>query len=286
MLTGIVPNGIHDMPVERYIRRAWAMLPPHALRDAFKRRDVKINGARVRADAPVAQGDRIQIFLPDAFLPEPIQTVFNDGHLLACVKPQGLPVDVDSDGIGEDTLLTRIRKIAPDAMLCHRLDAQTGGIVLAAADSNTLRRAEETFKQHALQKTYLAIAKGGFKKREEVLNGYLVKNARESLVRVSLKSVPNAKEIQTRYCVIADDGMLAYLELEPITGRTHQLRAHMAFIQHPLIGDDKYGSRNLNRDIGGGLRLWCASVRIAPNSPLTEYRSQIFTAPKPDWWEI
>ena len=262
------------------------MIPAHGLRDAFKHRDVKVNGERVGEKEIVAAGDRIQLFLPDKYRPQPIQTVFNDGFLIACVKPQGLPVDVDQDGIGEDTLLSRAQALFPSAQLCHRLDAQTGGMVLLANDPDTLARAEETFKMHALQKKYLAVCKGGFAKREDTLTDYLIKDSGQSLVRVISKSRPGAKEIKTHYRVIEDCGSLAYVELEPITGRTHQLRAHLASIQHPLIGDDKYGDRTLNRTFPGQLRLWCESVRIEKESPLTNYRGQVFAAPKPDWWEI
>lgn len=167
MLTSEAPRGANAMPVGRYVRRAWPMIPAHAFRDAFKRRDVKINGSRANESDPgFPRGDQIELFLPDRYLPDAPEISFDDGKLIACVKPQGLPVDVDSDGIGADTLLSRIRRIHPDAQLCHRLDAQTGGLVLAAADGETLARAEETFKLHAIQKTYLALAKGGFRRAE------------------------------------------------------------------------------------------------------------------------
>lgn len=285
MLVNEAPGGINRMPAGRYVRRAWPMIPAHALRDAFKRRDVKINGVRAREDDFVSAGDRIELFLPDRYLPEPVQTVYDDGCLIACVKPQGLPVDVDADGIGADTLLSRLRQLHPGAQLCHRLDAQTGGLLLAAADADTAARAEETFKIHAVQKTYLAIAKGGFARREGVLNGYLIKNARDSRVRVIDSVAPGAKRIETRYRVIEDTGELARVQLEPVTGRTHQLRAHMASIGRPLIGDDKYGDRELNRKWGGMLRLWCESVRILQESPLDEYRGRTFACSAPEWWK-
>ena len=285
MLTSEAPRGANAMPVGRYVRRAWPMIPAHAFRDAFKRRDVKINGARANESDPVSAGDQIELFLPDRYLPDAPEISFDDGKLIACVKPQGLPVDVDSDGIGADTLLSRIRRIHPDAQLCHRLDAQTGGLVLAAADGETLARAEETFKLHAIQKTYLALARGGFRRAEGTLSGYIVKNARDSRVTVINHNAPGAKRIETRYRVIEDCGAFARVQLEPVTGRTHQLRAHMASIGHPLVGDDKYGDRDLNRKFGLPLRLWCESVRILKESPLAEYRGQTFASPKPDWWK-
>ena len=77
---------------------------------------------------------------------------------------------------------------------------------------------------------------------------------------------------------------IARVELEPVTGRTHQLRAHMADFGHPLVGDDKYGDRALNKAEGGGLRLWCGEILILQESPLERYRGMRFEAPEPEWW--
>lgn len=284
MIRHQVPESVGATPLERYLRRAWPMVPAHAVRELLKRRDVKVNGARCGQDAAVRGGDELLIYLPDKYLPGPAELAYSDGALLAAVKPQGLPVDVDQDGVGEDTLLNRLRRNCPAAQLCHRLDAATGGLVLAAADDETLAQALETFRTHALRKRYLALAKGGFARREGTLRAWLVKDARRSTVRVEYREIPNAKPIETRYRVLDERGGVAKVELEPVTGRTHQLRAHMADFGHPLLGDDKYGDRGLNRTHGGALKLWCAEIRIGEESPLKRYRGMRFEAPEPEWW--
>ena len=285
MIKHVIPGHVQPIALEKYLRRAWPMLPNHAVRDLMKKRDVKRDGQRLGAEDSVCGGDELVVYLPDKFNPAPAQFVFDDGRLLAAVKQQGLPVDVDQDGIGADTLLTRIRAKYPSAQLCHRLDAATGGLVLAAVDDAVCEQALETFKEHALHKKYLALAKGGFSKREGTLKAWLVKDAKRSTVRVVHREERNAKPIETRYRVIDERNGIARVELEPVTGRTHQLRAHMADFGHPLLGDDKYGDRALNKNAPGGLCLWCAGLSLNKDCPLADYRGQKFESPLPAWWE-
>lgn len=284
MIEHEIPAGVRPMAAERYVRRAWPMLPGSAVRRLFQRRDVKRGGVRLGADDAVAGGDRLTLYLPDAWTDFTIETVFDDGRLLAAVKPQGLPVDADQDGVGADTLLTRLRRVHPSARLCHRLDAATGGLVLAAMDDETEAKALQTFRDHALQKTYFALAKGGFERPEGVLRAYLLKDAAKSLVRVVHAPRPGAKPIETRYRAVDERDGIARVELEPVTGRTHQLRAHMADFGHPLLGDDKYGDRALNKRAPGSLRLWCGRLSLNRDCPLADYRGRVFAAPPPDWW--
>lgn len=284
MIRHVVPEGVRAMPVEKYVRRAWPLLPNHALRDLIKKRDVKVNGVRMGQGTCVRGGDELLIYLADKFLPGAAELTFDDGRLAAAVKPQGLPVDVDQDGVGADTLIARIRMKYPEAKLCHRLDAATGGLVLAALDGEVEAQALETFKEHCLKKRYLALAKGGFEKKEGVLKAWLVKDAKAATVRVVHREARGAKAIETRYRVVGESGGVARLELEPVTGRTHQLRAHMADFGHPLLGDDKYGDREINKKFPGGLKLWCAELEMGRDAPLADYRGMRFSAPEPEWW--
>ena len=284
MTEHIIPRAVPPMPLERYLRRAWPMLPGHVLRALIRRRDVRVNGARADGSAAVRGGDRLTVYADDKWLsPEP-EILWTDERLIASVKPQGLPVDVDRDGIGEDTLLSRIRRRWPGAQLCHRLDAATGGIVLAAADDAVLAQALEAFRAHRVQKTYHALAAGRFERDGGTLHAWLLKDARRSTVRVVHRPQPGALPIETRYRVDGEaaDGIWR-VRLEPVTGRTHQLRAHMADLGHPLLGDDKYGDRTVNRRFGVGLCLWHARLDIPADSPLVDYRGWTFASPAPDW---
>ena len=149
MTAHTVPAGVPAMPLERYLRRAWPLVPPRVLRDALKKKDVRINGARSGSGDTVRGGDALAVYLDDKWLqPEP-EILFSDDRLIVAVKPQGLPVDVDRDGVGADTLLTRLTRRWPGARLCHRLDAATGGIVLAAADDVAAFARREGLTGHA-----------------------------------------------------------------------------------------------------------------------------------------
>ena len=281
-----VPGGVPAMPLERYLRRAWPLLPGHALRAMLKKRDVRVNGAKADGGATVRGGDTLTLYADGALLaPEP-EILWSDDKLIVAVKPQGLPVDADRDGVGADTLLTRIQRRWPEARLCHRLDAATGGIVLAAAADEVWQQAFEAFRDHAgLEKRYRALAFGRFERASGTLDAWLAKDARRGEVRVLHRAAPGAKPIRTRYWAGDEVAPGLYnVELEPVTGRTHQLRAHMADFGHPLLGDDRYGDRAANRRFPGArLCLWHERLTVAKDSALVEYRGRRFEAAAPEW---
>ena len=280
-----VPQGVAATPLEKYLRRAWPLLPGRVLREALKKRDVRVNGVRSGGDAPVRGGDELAIYLPDAWLsPEP-EILWTDERLIVAVKPQGLPVDVDQDGVGADTLLSRLNARWPEARLCHRLDAATGGIVLAAADEAVWRQAFEAFRSHGVRKQYHALALGRFECDSGTLNAFLLKDAGRATVRVLHRDAPGAKPITTRYRVGEEAAPgLWRVALEPVTGRTHQLRAHMADFGHPLLGDDRYGDRAANRRYTvSKLCLWHEKLSIPSDSPLTDYCGRVFESKPPEW---
>ena len=284
MIAHTVPEGVRPLPLEKYLRRAWPMLPGHVIRDALKKRDVRLNGAKADGAAPVAGGDALALYVDSRYFDLTPEVLWTDGRLIVAVKPQGLPVDVDVDGIGADTLLVRLRTRWPEARLCHRLDAATGGIVLAANDDGVWAQAFEAFKSHGVRKRYHAVALHPFERNEGTLRAWLKKDARRAEVRVLHRDAPGAKPIETRYRVgPAAGGERWHVWLEPVTGRTHQLRAHMADFGHPLLGDDKYGDREANRRYSGKLCLWHERLDIPADSPLEGHRGMRFEAPAPEW---
>lgn len=288
MIEHTVPAQVRSLPLERYLKRAWPMTPGHVMRDAVKKRDVRVNGVKCVPGQTVSGGDVLNIYAPDKWFNGEADILFEDGKLIIAVKPQGLPVDVDQDGIGADTLLVRLQKRWPEARLCHRLDAATGGIVMAAVDDIVYEQALSAFQNHAgLRKYYRALAFGRFEKPEGTLKAWLKKDAKQSQVQVVHKNLPGAKPIETGYRVEGEMGQGLYsLRLEPVTGRTHQLRAHMADFGHPLLGDDRYGDHAANKRFPGvKLCLWHERLVISKDSPLKDYAGRTFTAPAPDWLE-
>ena len=277
MISYRIPDGVAPMSARRCVQRAWPLLDGRALREAFARRDVKKNGVRIAPDEPVRGGDELTLYISADLS---LKVLFDDASLLAVCKPQGLPVDVDAQGIGADTLLARLRAYNPAARLLHRLDAPTGGVLLAALDEATYQSGLAAFRERQLVKTYRAVALGAFQRAQGTLEDYLVKDAGRARVRVVRRPCPGARPIVTRYRVLRSLGEgRTLVELEPVTGRTHQLRAHMAFWGHPLLGDDKYGDRAQKARM---LHLWCRSIEPLEGA-LGKYAGRAFVAPEPDW---
>lgn len=277
MLEHRVPANLAPMPLKRYIRRAWPLLDAREVRQALDGRQVKINGVRCGAQASVRGGDVVTLYVRASF---GLEVLFDDGRLMAVCKPQGLPVDVDAQGIGADTLLARLNAAHPGARLLHRLDAPTGGVVLAALCPSVYESGLRAFAERSLQKRYRAVALGAFAREQGEWKDYLVKDAAQARVRVRRQTCAGARPIHTRYRVLEPLGGERYLvELEPVTGRTHQLRAHMAFHGHPLLGDDKYAGREARAPV---LCLWCERIEVLPGA-LGAYAGRVFAAAAPDW---
>ena len=157
MIEHIIPINIKNITLVRYIARAWPLIPGHVIRDAFKKRDIKVNGTRVDSNFKLNGGEVIQLYIDGTKYIESLQTAFDDGKLIVAVKPQGLPVDIDQDGIGADTLINRIRDVYPGAKLVNRLDAPTGGLVVAATDSTIYNALNNAFREHRIIKKYEAL---------------------------------------------------------------------------------------------------------------------------------
>jgi 23S rRNA pseudouridine955/2504/2580 synthase len=251
------------MSLARYLSRAFPLCPGHILRNAFKRRDVRVNGARSGEDAVVSGGDQLAVYIDDRFLTAPAVVLYEDGQILALEKPQGLPVDVDADGIGEDTLLARARVLYPTAELCHRLDAGTGGVTLLALTEDAHASLTGAFKNHLIEKTYRCLVVGCPERPEGELVHYLRKDPDAALVKETGPNRPGAMRAALKYRVVERRGETTLVEIGLGTGRTHQIRAQMALIGCPVVGDDKYGDRAANKRLRAPLpSLWCARLRL------------------------
>jgi len=286
MIRHTVPAGIRTEELSRYLRRAWPLLPGYVLKDLLKKKAVRIGSVKAGKGDMVRGGDVLEIYAAAKYFEASAQILFDDGHLLAAVKPQGLPALPDQDGVGADTMEARLRRTHPTARLCHRLDAATGGVMLAALDEQTEAAAFEAFKQHQMRKSYRAVLTARPPRDEMTLRAHLFKDAKRATVCVSDKTMSGSKEIITRLKLIGSAGNgLWNVELEPVTGRTHQLRAHMAHIGCPILGDDKYGDRDINKKLGFMTRLclWCETMYVPQDSALADYAGEQFHAEAPEW---
>lgn len=266
MLKHTVVKDIKETPVSAYLRRAYPAIPQFALREALKKRDVRINGVRCDASGVVRGGDELKIYIDEKYTAGSLRILFQDAGLLVVEKPQGLPVDTDGAGVGQDTLLARARAQFPGVQLCHRLDAGTGGVIMLSLDAKTHERVLAAFKEERVGKQYAMAVAGKVVPEKGVLKGYILKNASSSRVQVFDGPVPGAKTAVTDYQAIGSaeiGGMVVtFVRAQIHTGRTHQIRAQMAHALWPLIGDDKYGDRAVNARLHAKMpSLWCEEMR-------------------------
>ena len=251
-------------------------LPTSLLYKSIRLKKIKVNRKRAEIGMILNEGDSIQCFLPDSFFEKKdsgddtlmrikpkLDIVYEDENIMLLNKRPGVSVHEDEHS-EVNTLITHIlaylfqkgeyipseeQSFTP--ALCNRIDRNTGGIVIAAKNAEALRVMNEKIKNREIDKFYLAAVHGIPKKSSDTLTGFLLKDEKTNTVRVYDKNPPkNAKNIITKYIVIAKKADSALVEVELLTGRTHQIRAHMAFIGHPLIGDGKYGINKADREKG------------------------------------
>ena len=256
--------------LDKFLTKAVKGLPASLMYKYIRTKKIKVNRKRCEQKQILLEGDEIQLFIKEEFFDSPekdvgaldrivpkLNVLYEDDNIMLLNKRPGVLVHEDSDA-GENTLIMHVKaylcqngeydpyaeqSFAP--ALCNRIDRNTGGIVIAAKNAEALRVMNERIKFDCLTKTYLCLVHGIPKQKSAELRGFLRKDSKNNTVEVRDKEFPGSKEIITRYRVIDSKNDVSLLEVDLITGRTHQIRAHMSHIGHSLVGDGKYG---INRD--------------------------------------
>lgn len=269
--------------LDRFLIKMFPALKAGIINKAVRNKDIKLNGKRTEAGVRLERGDKVYVYFPDRLIDgdssrnedfmaagDRLSVVYEDENILLADKEQGLVVHADDSGT-TDTLINRIKKYlylkgeyAPEKeqsfapSLCNRIDRNTCGIVIAAKNAESLRIMSEKIKSREISKKYICIVLGELPKKEDTLTAYLEKNSAENKVVISGRKTDSNLTVKTRYRVLDSMGELSLVEVDLLTGRTHQIRAHMAYIRHPLLGDGKYGINRINQKYGFKEQALCS----------------------------
>lgn len=217
---------------------------------ALRKKDIRINDIRISENKTIYEGDEIKIYIVDELLYrikeiQEIEVVYEDPNIIVFNKPVGIEVT------GEESLEDYASKKFKNEFIrpCHRLDRNTTGLVLFAKNQESLEILLKMFKEQKIIKHYRCVVIGIPKYNSKVLEAYLFKDTKKSMVYISDIPKTGYRKIVTSYKIVKKDYKrnLSVLDVELHTGRTHQIRAHLAHIGYPILGDGKYGINNINK---------------------------------------
>ena len=277
-IAGENENGVR---LSRFVESVTRDMPRSLLYKSFRNKRIKVNGKRGEADTRLSSGDVIELYINDEFFPEkpvvpakkpprrqpPVKVIYQDENIAVLYKPAHLLCH--SDRTGDANLVDAFaayleakgeydphaeQRFAP--ALCNRLDRGTEGLVLAAKSYTALRDLNAIIRDDMMKKEYLTITVGAPPAGRHI--AWLQHSEKNNKVRIHARQCDGYKQIITDVTVIRQNGPFALCRIGLITGRTHQIRAHLAYLGHPVLGDIKYGNRKMNERTGLKTQALCA----------------------------
>lgn len=307
MKSFIVGKNDAGQRLDKFLSKAAPGLPASLLYKGIRQKNIKVSGKRAAPGQKLEEGNVISVYLPDEVLARREHTnfeasaeldiVYEDENILLLNKPQGLLAHQGEGPASGDTLVARVHRYLyqsggwnPESensfvpALCHRIDRNTSGLVIAAKTAEALRIISEKLRDRQVTKLYMCIVHGVPKNKVGTLKSYLNKDEALGRVRVEQRPFPGGKTALTKYWVLAQREGKSLVEVQLLTGRTHQIRAQFAAAGHPLWGDAKYGNSRENKLLQNRQAL-CAYKLIfsftTPAGPLEYLRGKAFEVPVP-----
>lgn len=217
----------------------------------IRNKDVKISGARVSKDVDLEIGQEIEVFLPE----EKYEIIFENDDIVVAFKKRNLETIND---VGDDFITKLSRQLGISLFAVHRLDRNTEGLVVFAKNVDAKNSLDKAIRERKLEKFYLAKVVGVPEKNQDNLVAYLKKDEKNSRVFISDNQEKGYEIIKTNYKLISHDDIFSILEVELVTGKTHQIRAHLSHIGLSILGDEKYGNSEINRKYNKKYQCLCA----------------------------
>ncbi len=300
--------------LDRWLGKTLPLLPAPLAQKYIRLKRVKVNGKGSQRDARLREGDVLQLYINDEFFDAPreenaflsvfrphLDIVYEDENLMLLNKRPGLLCHADEHE-KVNTLITHVQAylyqkrawnprdehaFAP--ALCNRIDRNTGGIVMAAKNAETLRILNQKIRDREIAKLYLAVIHGRMTPPSGRLEGFLLKDEAKKQVTVHARPVPGGRTAATLYQTLRVSGGLSLVECELLTGRTHQIRAQFAAAGHPLLGDGKYGRERDNKRYGRSFQAlysYKLTFTFPTSAGALEYlRGRTFTVDRVDFVE-
>lgn len=299
-----------DQRIDKFLQKAVPKLPKSLLYKYIRLKRIKLNGKRCQIADFLNENDVLSLYINDEFFENKIseknfqneflkitakpQAVYEDENILIVYKPDGMDVHRGSE-MTKDTLIDIIKAYlyrkgeynpaeenSFSPAVCNRIDRNTTGLVIAAKNAHALREINEYIRERKIYKKYLCVCVGKFPHSQSTETAYH-KKGQHNLVNIRKDMSEGYKKIVTEYKVKEDRGGLSLVEINLITGRTHQIRAHLAFLGTPILGDGKYGNVAINKRRGifhQQLSAYSLEFNIGKESALSYLDGKVFTSPK------